>query len=96
MLSWNRTLSLFAYLAGAAFIWSARGADTARVFLLSQALVLIFIWFSDFFGSWIGAPPFSGGSSAKVIDQGSPGWLVAAFGWLILLGVVFLVTYFWS
>jgi hypothetical protein len=95
MLSWNRTLSLVAYLGGAALIWNTRGADTASLFLLTQALVLIFIWFPDFFGSWLGAPPFGGGNSAKVIDQESPAWLVAGFGWLILLGV-FVVTYFWS
>lgn len=95
MLSWNRALSLVAYLTGAALIWDARDADTAGLFLLTQALVLILIWFPDFFGSWLGAPPFARGHSAKVVDQESPAWLVAAFGWLILIGV-FVVTYFWS
>ena len=92
---WSRLLSLGAYLLGSALIWSTRGSPAAGIFMLTQAVVLIFIWFADFFSSWIGAPPFPGGHTAKVIDQESPAWLVAAFGWLILVGV-FVVTYFYA
>ena len=92
---WNRLLSLGAYLLAAALIWSARGSKAAGIFVVTQAVVLIFIWFADFFGAWIGPPPFPGGYSAKVIDQESPAWLIAGFGWLILIGT-FVVTYFYA
>ena len=93
-MSWNRLLSLAAYLMGAALIWVAQGARIAYVFLATQAATLILIWFSELFGGWIGAPPIPV-RSARAIDQESPAWLVAAFGWLIL-GSVFAVSYFWA
>ncbi len=92
---WSRFLSLGAYLLGSTLIWSARGSDSAAIFMLTQAVVLLLIWFADFFSTWIGAPPFGAGQGAKVIDQESPAWLIAAFGWLILVGV-FVVTYFYA
>lgn len=94
-LGWNRVLSLAVYLLGAALIWGARGGEAAGIFVVSQAFVLLFIWFADSFSAWIGAPPFPGGLGAKVIDQESPSWLIAAFGWLILISV-FAVSYFSS
>ena len=93
-MGWNRSLSLAAYLAGAALIWSAHGARFAGLFLATQAVTLILIWFADFFGDWIGAPPIPSGLGARTIDRESPPGLVAAFGWIILAGV-FAVTYFW-
>ena len=89
--AWNRLLSLAAYLTGAALIWNAHGARPARVFLGSQAVTLILIWFSAFFGGWLGAVPV--GQFARTIDRESPAWLVAAAGWMILVGV-FAVAYF--
>jgi hypothetical protein len=35
------------------------------------------------------------GGRGKVLDQESPAWLVAAFGWLILIGV-FAAAYFFA
>ena len=54
-------------------------------------MTLLFIWRAGTFGAWIGAPPSPGGLGARPIDRESPGWLVAAFGWMILIGV-FLVS----
>jgi len=94
-LGWNRLFSLTAYVAGTLLLGSAHGLQAAVLFAMSQVVVLLFIWFADFFGDWIGAPPFGGGNGAKVIDRESPGWLVAGFGWMILIGV-FTVSYFYA
>ena len=90
----NRSLSLAAYLTGAALIWGAYGARPAVLFLTTQAVTLILIWFAEFFGDWIGAPPFPTGPGDRSVDQESPPGLVAALGWMIL-GGVFALTYFW-
>jgi hypothetical protein len=92
-LGWNRLLALAVYLLAAAAIWGKHGSRSAAVFLITQAVVLVFIWFSEAFGEWIGPPPLPGGHRARVIDRETPPWLVAAFGWLILIGVFF-VTFF--
>jgi hypothetical protein len=45
-------------------------------------LLLALIWFPEFFGGLIGW-------GTKVpVDQPSPPWLVAALGWLLLLGLL--------
>src|SRR5215468_6555303 len=89
---WNRALSAVFYVVASVAIWRARGPNSALVFAISQPLVLLFIWFADFFSTWIGMPPMPGGLNSKVIDQESPAWLILAFGWLILLGT-FALTY---
>ena len=93
--TWSRPLSLAVYGLAALLLWGARGRDAALLFLLTQAFVLPFIWFPDFFGEWLGAFPMpgAGGYNARIVDRESPAWLVAVFGWLILLGA-FAVSYF--
>jgi hypothetical protein len=91
---WNRALSLGAYFCAIGLIWRARGGESARIFASTQLFVLVFIWFADYFSGWMGPFPLPGGRG-KVIDQESPAWLIAAFGWLILIGV-FAATYFYA
>jgi len=92
--SWNRSLSLAVYAVAAALVLAAHGREPALLFLLTQAFVLPFIWFADLFGEWIGPFPMPGwGSGRHTVDRESPAWLIALFGWLILLGV-FGVSYF--
>jgi hypothetical protein len=94
-LSWNRALSLGVYVLATGLVSRARGAEAAGIFAFTQAFVLMFIWFAEYFSGWIGPFPLPGGHSSKVIDQETPAWLIAAFGWLILIGV-FVVTYFFA
>jgi hypothetical protein len=45
------------------------------------------IWFSDEMGGYIGS------TNSVAITARSPGWLVCALGWMILLLPVFIVLY---
>jgi len=88
---WNRALSAVFYV-----VVSVCHMESAWTKLRSRlrhlAAVLVFIWFADFFSTWIGMPPMPGGLNSIVIDQESPAWLIVGFGWLILLGT-FALTY---
>jgi hypothetical protein len=70
ILGWNRILSLAAYLLGIGALWSERGGQLAWLFAMTQAPIVVLIWFADFFGEWIGAPPLPGGMGSKPIDKG--------------------------
>ena len=86
---WNRRLSLAAYVAGAVLIGRARDAQATFLFLITQAPVLVFIWFADYWSEWLGPFPMPQGGRGRVIDQESPAWLIATFGWMILLMVFY-------
>jgi hypothetical protein len=90
----SRILAVGAYLLGGLLIWSARGAHTALLFSLTQAVTLLLILFADALEGWLGPFPFLGSGSRNVVDEPSPAWLITGFGWLILLGV-FALSYWW-
>jgi hypothetical protein len=88
--AWNRIVSGSFFAAAVVVLLMRRGPDSAGPFLVWQPVVLLFVWFPDFFGSWIGAPPFPGGAGSKVIDSESSPFLILAFGWMILVGTFLL------
>ena len=83
---WNAALSALFFAWSAASLHGEIGLHRALPIVISQVPVLGFIWFCDFWSGWLG-PLLSGGLNTKSIDRGSPAWLIAAAGWLILLSV---------
>jgi hypothetical protein len=55
----------------------------ALITVLSSLPVLALIWFPDFFGQM----------RTRRIHSPTPGWLVAAGGWMLLLGVPLLIRW---
>lgn len=71
--------SLFFAVLCPAVAYLLVGGSAALASGVSVVLPLALIWFPDEFGSYIG-----GVGRGPAIDQESPDWAVAGFGWLLL------------
>ena len=82
----NRSLSL---IVAAFYLLIAYFSEKQAALIIKALIFLAFplgcIWFGDILGN------FTGLMRGQYINQTSPGWLVSAGGWLILLGVPFLI-----
>jgi hypothetical protein len=84
---WNVVLSTALFVYAGYRILSAPGPGAGLAALLALVPILGFIWVCDYWAAWLG-PLFGGGHYAKSVDSSSPAWLIALFGWIILLTVL--------
>jgi hypothetical protein len=80
---WNRILSAILVVAWLALLGLAGGAESVVWGVLQTALPLACIWFPEEMGSITTMLP--GPLSVRPITQTSPGCLVRALGWAVLL-----------
>jgi fumarate hydratase class II len=79
----NRVLSL-AIAVTSIILAGIESGFNLNIFIpiIIYILILSLIWFGDSLGSFTGYVGQGGN-----IDNESPGWLVCAFGWLLLIGI---------
>jgi hypothetical protein len=71
----------------AMILFARYGKAVPFVFLL---VPIAFIWFGDEFGG------FKGNVGRGTVNTETPGWMVAGFGWLLLLAVSgYVIYHFW-
>jgi hypothetical protein len=80
-IGWNEILSGLLALIYTIGAFAGGGAEVGLKVLLFLVLPLACIWFGDEMGDYMGTWPVSAGG----ITNPTPGWLVRAGGWLLLL-----------
>jgi hypothetical protein len=92
-IGWNEILSGVLALIYIIRALVGGGAKAGLEVLAFLVLPLACIWFGDEMGDYVGTWPISGGG----ITNKTPGWLVRAGGWLLLLlpiiiGIIYAIT----
>jgi hypothetical protein len=84
----SKMIALCLAIADALMLLEREGKDVPFVFLL---IPVTFIWFADALGGFKGNVGRGG-----IINTETPGWMVAGFGWLLLLPAsAFVVYHYW-
>jgi hypothetical protein len=69
--------------------WISAGLSFAALVAAAALLPLVLIWFPDEIDSWVRS--WRQGGAPALHMRPSPGWLIAAMGWVFLVGLPLLL-----